>query len=435
VPTGRIRRLGKIGHTATRVGARHAVQRIREAVTPSADHAGQRKRAMQRTAHDVVGALAELKGAAMKVGQMLSVDPHVLPPDLREALTALQRSVPPMPFSMVEEVVGRAFQRPLAQVFASMDPEPLGAASIGQVHRAVSLEGRPLAVKVQYPGVEGSIDDDVRNVGSLLNITRLVAPGVPIQAYMEELRQALHREADYTQEAQALEHYGPRFSSLPSIRCPRPVHDLTRKTVLSMDLLDGTPLDKHLVSLPQAERDALATRWLDFSMRCMHELHLLHADPHPGNFLVDPAGNIVILDFGCVREFDPAFTDAMVEIMRAVWRGDAEVLPGLLARMGFGVPGAKPPGAEVTYEWLELTLAPFLRDEPFDFPAWQPERRARTFVFDHPEILTLVPPRAAMFYFRVVAGIRGLLARTGSRVNVHRLAKAIERRVREPSGG
>jgi predicted unusual protein kinase regulating ubiquinone biosynthesis (AarF/ABC1/UbiB family) len=429
VPTGRLARLGKMGGTATTATARVAMQKLREVVSSQSEKVQQRRDMRARTAKDVADTLAEMKGAAMKVGQLLSMDPQILPPEVRDALKVLQKSAPPMPFDMVRSVISSAFGRPLDEVFGRFEEEPMGAASLGQVHEAVGLAGQALAVKVQYPGIADTIDSDIRNLGAVLQLTRVVLPGVRIDDYLDELRVVLHQEADYLQEADALERYAQILQAMPYARVPKPFKELTRKTVLSMELIEGHKFDEHLVTLPPHERDLLASRFLELYMRLFHELYCLHADPHPGNFLVDKEGRIVLLDFGCVKEFDPAFVDGMTDIMRAHWQGDAEALPGIYSRCGFSMPEGKVPDGDALYEWHEIVLEPFLRDAPFDFSQWKLEQKARPFIKENLKLLNMHPPRQAMLYFRVCAGVRGMLTRTGAQVNVYRLAKAMELRL------
>ncbi|MEW5854311.1 MAG: AarF/ABC1/UbiB kinase family protein [Myxococcota bacterium] len=431
-PTGRLARLTRLGSTATAVTARAALQKLKETVAPSADHAVARAEMLQRSGKDVAATLAELKGAAMKVGQLLSIDPQVLPHEVRSALSELQHGAPPMPFPMVEQVVSEALGGPLSSFFRSFDEQPLGAASIGQVHGAVTREGESVAVKVQYPGIADTIDSDVKNLGMVLQVSRVVTPGVQVDAYLEEFRQVLQREADYVQEADALRRYGELFrAEFPGTRTPRAFPGLTRKNVLTMERMHGRKLDEHLASLGHAERTELATRFLVTYMRLFHEFYTLHADPHPGNFLVDDDGNLIVLDFGCVRDFERRFSNGFTGLLRAQWKGDADALPALYRSMEFGTPDAKGlHDPEMLYDWGDVFLEPFLKDEEFNFPAWRLEDKATAFLKENPAILTLPPPRPALFYFRVCAGVRGMLTRTDSRVNVYRCAKGVDRRLR-----
>lgn len=433
IPTGRLRRLSRLTGAATAATARHALQKLREVITPPGEQEAQRASVVRRTAQDVVNVLAELKGAALKVGQLMSLEPQLLPQDLREALTHLQRTVPAMPYAQVQKVIQEAFGEPVDKVFASFDPEPMGAASIGQVHRATAPDGTALAVKVQYPGVADSIDSDVDNLASVLRVARMVTSGVPLEEYLEGLRKTLKRETDYQAEADNLVRYGQRFTVFPWVRVPRAFPELTRRTVLSMERMEGRQLDEHVREVDPARRDEIVGRWVEFFMRSMHELHTLHADPHPGNFMVDAEGRLVLLDFGCMCDFDPHFPNGLLDILRAQWRGEAERLPALFNGLGFGGGKAAPVDGEALYEWLEILLEPLLKDAAFDFGNWDLESRAARFVLDHPALMTFTPPKPALFYFRVCMGVRGILARTGARVNVYRQVRDLDQRLRRTS--
>jgi len=427
VPTGRFARLSKLGGTATTVTARHAFQRLKDVVSTAEQREVGHREATAKSAQDVVKTLAQMKGAAMKVGQLLSIDPQILPPEIRDALGTLQQNAPPMPWEVVEREVSAALGGGIGDHFSEFEKDPLGAASIGQVHRAVTRAGQRVAVKVQYPGIADTIDSDVKNLGSVLQMAKLVLPGARIEDYLEELRQVLHKEADYTQEAQNLVHYAKVFSVFSYARVPKPYLELTRRNVLTMEMMEGRKFDAVLEALSPSDRDALATRFLDMFMRMFHELSTLHADPHPGNFLVDGDGNIILLDFGCVREFEPAFADAFTNVMRAQWKANADRLVEYYQKAGFLIP--KGLDGEVLYEWQDIVLEPFLKAGPFDFANWKLEQKAFAFLKDNMVLKLMAPPRPALFYFRVCAGIRGMLSRTGARVDVHGLAKALDKRL------
>jgi len=429
-PTGRFARFTRLGSTAIAAAGRHASQALKEAVGSSENKVEERKQVNLKTANSVVDTLSQMKGAAMKVGQLLSVDPQLLPPEIRDTLGKLQMSAPPMPYATVEAVIQEAFGKPVLEVFREFDPAPIGAASIGQVHKAVSHDGQKLAVKVQYPKITDTIDSDIKNLGTVLRMAQLAVSTINVDEYLEEFRQVLHREADYLQEAESLERYAKIFTAFPGFRVPNVFKDLTRKNVLSMELIEGVKFDEHLLSLSAEARNLMAGRFLDMFMRLFHELCTLHADPHPGNFLVDKAGQIVVLDFGCVRDFEQPWVDQMTELMRAQWKGDANALIPLYTKLGFAMPARGVPDPDLLYDLHELVLEPFIKDVEFDFASWKLEEKTIAFVKENMFVSQMAPPRPALFYFRVAAGIRGMLSRTGARVNVHRMAKAMEARLR-----
>ena len=174
--------------------------------------------------------MGEMKGAAMKVGQLLSTDPDILDPAFAERLTSLQNSAPPMDFDTLSAQVESALDQPIESVFKFFDPEPIGSASIGQVHRATLFDGRKVAVKIQYPGIAGSIESDLRNLGSLLKVGRVFITKERAESFIEEARDTIIAEADYTIEARNLVRFREHFADDEWIRIPEPIMDYARPT-------------------------------------------------------------------------------------------------------------------------------------------------------------------------------------------------------------
>ncbi|MFZ9889220.1 MAG: ABC1 kinase family protein [Myxococcota bacterium] len=380
-----------------------------------------RRRALQRSAANVVSTFAELKGAAMKVGQMLSTDPELLPPEVTEQLSLLQRDAPAMPFTMVRQVVETALGVSLGDVFSSFSEQPIGAASIGQVHRAVTVDGQAVAVKVQYPGIADTIESDMKNLGALLGFARAAVPKERLDAYLDEITEVLKRESDYLWEADQLERFQTVLRNVPGVRTPLPVHELTRKNVLTMEFIEGTRLTEWLQGASAEERRIQGERLVHAYLEMVHVHGALHADPHPGNFLVDHHGALVFLDLGCVRDYELQFADHLIRIVQSLWRGDLDTAMDAWRCMGFRDEQVEP---EVVYEYLELILEPLLVDKEFDFGEWPIHERGLRFVKDNPSLLTFAPPREALFYLRVLAGLRGLLGTAGVRLNAYRLARS-----------
>jgi predicted unusual protein kinase regulating ubiquinone biosynthesis (AarF/ABC1/UbiB family) len=317
-----------------------------------------------------------------------------------------------------------AFDQPIHQVYKYFEPEPVGAASIGQVHRAETFDGRLVAVKVQYPGIADTLDSDLKNLASLMTMAGVVMERERVDNYLAEVREVLIEESDYLHEADNLRRFRELLAPYPWVRVPAPDLELTAKTVLTMEYIAGQKLDEHLEALPAGdERNALAGRFVRLMSTMFHELHELHADPHPGNFLVDVDGRIVLLDFGCVRRFPETFTEGIIEILVCLWDGDAARLLEVYRRLGFGTQRVQHYDPEVIYEFSELVLAPFLADAPFDFGSWDVHERVRRLFLDHIELTTFVPPREAILYLRVVAGLRGLLKRMDITFNPGRMAR------------
>ncbi len=414
--SGRVSRMFKLGSLTTTVGASMVGDRLLGKVLPQAGREARTRKALEKNAARIVKTMGEMKGAAMKLGQMLSsgpIDASHIPDEVKDALAVLQREAPPMPWEMVARQVEDAFDQPIHEVFKYFEPEPLAAASIGQVHKAVTFDDQVVAVKIQYPGVNATLDSDLKNLGTLMNLGRGVADKQVLDDYLAEIRDAILAESDYVAEAENLERFGRIFAARDDVVIPQPVNALTRPTVLTMSYIEGEKLDTWLLAQPEDVRSELTVRFVRLFAWMFHEQQLLHADPHPGNFLIDGEGRFVLLDFGCVRTFSPAFTDAFLEILVALWEDRPDRLPALFEDMGSG--GGKPVtiDAEVLEGWLRLVLAPFLVDGEFDFGTWQPQAEIHRYFRSHLSLMKLTPPKEALFYFRVCGGAWGLLQRMG----------------------
>ena len=428
-PTGRLERFARLSSAASGVAARLAGQRVIERLLPKEKRGASRQRALEKSGEQIVRVMGNLKGAAMKVGQMLSIDPEVIPAEIQDALATLQREAPAMDYELVVAQIEAALDRKIYDVFRFFEPDPIGAASVGQVHRAETFDGRVVAVKVQYPGIADTIDSDLKNLGSLLSLAGVVAERERIDAYMAEVRDVLIEESDYVHEAHNLERYGELLSRYEGLVVPRPDLERTARTVLTMDYVEGVKFDDHLSSLSDVEeRNRLAEQLITLMASMFHDLQIIHADPHPGNFLVDPAGRLVLLDFGCVRSFPRAFTDGILDIMSCVWEGDAEGLKETYRRLDFGRGDFARYDADALYELSELVLAPFLNDAPFDFGAWEVQERIRRFMLEHYQLASFTPPREALLYLRVLAGLRGLMVRLKVTFNSGRMGREIAHR-------
>ena len=427
--SSRLGRFARMSGLTAGVTARHLGQRMMGVFQSDEQKQVSATEAQRKSAQQITRTLGELKGAAMKIGQMMATDPELLPPEMIAEISSLQHSAPSMSFDVVTSVVEQALGQKMAAMFQAFSKEPIGAASIGQVHRATLLDGTEVAVKVQSPGIADTIQSDLGNLGSLLTVLRVNLPKERVDAYLDEFTKVIQAESDYLQEALNLERFCVLFKNLPGVRVPAPVHELTRKNVLVMEFLDGVRLEGWLAQAPQGQKDAQGRRLIEIFLQSVHRNQVLHADPHPGNFLVlendplvDGAPPLCILDAGCVRVFDAAFTDKLIGFQAAMWRHDLDALQASWRGLGFMDLDIDP---EVIYEWNELILAPLLEDRPFDFGTWKIQEDAVKFVLAHPRVKLWSPPRELVFYVRTLAGLRGLLAKTGLTVNVYRLARAM----------
>lgn len=427
---GRLSRFAKLTSLGASVTARHVAQRVAGAFSDQATAAEREKRARSKSAEQVTKTLGELKGAAMKLGQMLSTDPELLPPEFVDQLSLLQHSAPAMDFATVKAAVERAFERPLDELYAEFSVEPIGAASIGQVHRAKTRDGQDVAVKVQYPGIADTIRSDMKNLGSLLVMARAAIPKDRVDGYLEEITTVIERESDYLNEAENLERFQVLLKDVRGVRVPIPVHELTRKSVLTMEFFKGRKLEEWLAQAPEEQKTAQGQRLLRAYLEMIHEHGALHADPHPGNFLVleddliDGIPAIGLLDLGCVRDFPVEFMDLQLKLLVSLWRHDVDAMQAIWRSMGFLDAQVDP---ELIYDWMQLLFEPLLVDRVTDFGAWKINEAAMRFILDHPTIKLWAPPREVLFYVRVLAGVRALLNKVGMKVNAYQISRQVVR--------
>jgi len=431
VEKGRLRRALKLGGLATRVtGSMLKAQIGRISRRDTDQNLDAMASAALENAQRIVDVMGQMKGAAMKIGQILSSDPDMIDPAFAERLATLHREAPPMDFVTLAAQIERGLDRPIDAVFKFFDAEPLGAASIGQVHRATLFDGREVAVKVQYPGVAESLESDLQNMATLIKLGRMFMTKERADAFVAEARDALLKETDYIREAESLTRFCALFADRPDIRVPAPIPELVRPTVLVMEYIEGRPFDEAVNAIedPQ-ERDRLATHFVETFVHMFHELHVLHADPHPGNFLLDADHNLVLLDFGCVREFRPEVADAVLHMLDAYWEQDVPRLIRIAQDIGFGRDGTPAPEPEVFAEYLDMILEPLAEYGTFRFADFKVHGRVRTFLRGHLSMIRFVPPAELLLYFRVLAGMKGMMTRTNAAVALRRMAQDVcERR-------
>ncbi|ONH33821.1 ABC1 kinase family protein [Pseudofrankia asymbiotica] len=272
----------------------------------------------QRTAEQVFRVLGELKGGAMKLGQMLSVFEAALPDEVagpyRAALTKLQEAAPPLPAATIHKVLAAELGPDWRGLFASFDDEPAAAASIGQVHRAVWSDGRPVAVKVQYPGAGPALLSDLTQLGRAARLFGVLAPGLDVKPLIEELRARVAEELDYRLEASWQRAFAEAYQGDPDIAIPWPL--AASDHVLVAEWLDGVPLADIIADGDQDQRDRAGLLLCRFLYSCPARAGLLHADPHPGNFRLLADGRLGVLDFGAVQRLPDGLPEVMGRLTR-----------------------------------------------------------------------------------------------------------------------
>jgi predicted unusual protein kinase regulating ubiquinone biosynthesis (AarF/ABC1/UbiB family) len=342
------RRLGPLrldrGRAALRLfvrgGARYAGSAPRLFAAAGEQRQQLREDLALQTAEDVAGTLGAMKGVMMKIGQMASYLDDGLSPGVRRTLSRLQDSVPPMSPELAAGVVEEELGAPPERVFARWDPQPVAAASIGQVHRAVTLDGRAVAVKVQYPGIAETIAADLRNVALLRTMLRITAPAQDVDALIAELRDRVLEELDYRREASNQQLMAAYYDGHPTIHVPRIIGPLSTRRVLTSELSGGARFAE-LTSWPQEERDLAAETIYRFVFRSLYEVRAFNGDPHPGNYLFHGGGRVTFLDFGLVKHFTPTELQPLMQMNRTLCvEHDPEAFRRSLENAGFLRPHA-----------------------------------------------------------------------------------------------
>jgi predicted unusual protein kinase regulating ubiquinone biosynthesis (AarF/ABC1/UbiB family) len=322
----------------------------------------------QRTADQVFRVLGELKGGAMKLGQALSIFEAALPPELagpyRATLTRLQESAPPLPTRTVSRVLEEDLGPDWRERFTEFDDKPAAAASIGQVHKARWQDGRPVAVKIQYPGAGRALVSDFTQLSRVARLFSVLMPGLEVKPLLDELRARIAEELDYKLEATAQQAFADAYQGDPDISVPNVV--AVTDHVLVTEWMDGTPLSKIINEGSQEERDRAGLLFARFLFSGPARAGLLHADPHPGNFRMLPDGRLGVLDFGAVDRLPGGMPPFMGRLLRLVHdETDLTPVEEELRQQGF-----LRPGVSVDMEALRAFLAPMAepsRRERFKF--------------------------------------------------------------------
>ena len=339
MPTGRVRRTAKVGGL---VGGQTARNYATKAANLTRGEEARRRAAMKRqleAAEQIVEVLGQMKGAAMKIGQVASfIDLAGMPPEVsdrfQQKLAELRDSAPKVPFKDMRKVIEQDLDEKLGDAFADFEEEPLAAASIGQVYRAELHDGRCVAVKVQYPGVASAVRADLSNLGLLLRAIRRMAPGLDAKTIGEEIRERISEELDYEHEAQAQRAIARAWRGHPFVVVPDVVTSMSRERVLVTEWVDGTGYEQ-VRTLDRAERDRFAEIVFRFFFGSFYRNGHFSGDPHPGNYLLQPDGRVAFLDFGLTKKVPMHHVESEKAVIRAGLEGDAEGLYEQLADLGF----------------------------------------------------------------------------------------------------
>src|SRR2546430_1332360 len=339
IPSSRARRTA----TVATLAAGEAVKQFgtRAANVARGEEAAEEAMARRQleTAKQIVAVLGTMKGAAMKLGQVMSfLDVGLVAEEHRDEfqreLAKLRDAAPTVSFKQMRRVIEDDLEEPIDAVFASFQEEPIAAASIGQVYRASLHDGREVAVKVQYPGVAAAVRADLQNLEMIMRVLKRMTPGLDVKAIAEEIRERIGEELDYELEAQNQRSLARIYAGHPFIFVPAVLSDLSRERVLVSEFVRGVGFEE-LKQRPQAQRDRLGAIVFRFFVGCLVCHRRFSGDPHPGNFLLLADGRVAFLDFGLFKRMEPEPVELELACQRAVVEGDAATLHRLLAASGF----------------------------------------------------------------------------------------------------
>ena len=426
VPTGRVARLLRFGGMGAGIAGGVAAGGLRALVQGKRPELAQLLLTPANTLRLTDG-LAHLRGAALKLGQMLSMDTGlVLPGELTAILGRLREDAQPMPPKQLQMVLNAEWGEGWYKRFARFDVRPFAAASIGQVHRAILPDGTDLAIKVQYPGVRASIDSDVDNVATLLRVPGLLPRGMDLAPLMAEAKRQLHGEADYLAEAQHLARFGDVLARSDIFVLPALHRDLCTAQVLAMTYEPSDPLES-LVQASQAVRDRVAAALIDLVLRELFVFGAMQTDPNLANYRYDPlTGRVVLLDFGAVQPIAPELAADFRALLKVALDGGADQTRAAMLRIGYFGANTAPHHQDLIQAMFTAAMEPIRDATPFDFGRADLLERLRDMglAIGNDRELAHVPPPATLFLHRKIGGMYLMAAKLRAHVALRPLVEA-----------
>ncbi len=361
--TSAVRRFVKLGGLAGKVGASVVGNQVMDIARSGPAKQVKKTENLVRNAMRIAETLGEMKGAAMKVGQMLSLHEGMLPPEVAEVLRGLQKEAPRVPAEVMEYEIRGALEN-FDELFEQLDFEAFAAASIGQVHLGRLRDGREVAVKIQYPLIDEIVKADLKNLKALLRALLGLITDLDFEPIWSELRDRLMEELDYTHEAANIRRMAELHAEIPEIIIPEVVEEATTRNVLTMEYVGGiTPTDACSDRHEDAMRDRWGTTLAEFLMRGLMEHRFLHADPNLANFAFREDGSVVVYDFGCVKEVPEDLAKGYGGVLLAAAEGRGAEVPEILKNMGMHLKGGEALPAEAIDPYVEM-FGEILREEP-----------------------------------------------------------------------
>ncbi|USH04456.1 AarF/ABC1/UbiB kinase family protein [Grimontia kaedaensis] len=423
VPTNRMSRVGMFGSVVTKVATNMAAEGAKQLM------AGKRPKAKDllltpKNISNITDQLAQLRGAAMKVGQLLSMDAgDALPKELTDILARLRSDAAPMPAKQLADVLAGEWGSDWQKHFLSFKFKPMAAASIGQVHFAYDDDGSELAVKVQYPGVKKSISSDVDNVVTLLRLTGLVPKEVDYKSLLEEAKKQLHAEADYLLEAEHAKVFHELLNGDDRFVVPRIKIDLTTSSILTMSYERGEPIED-LDNLPEAQKTELVSNLFTLLFREVFDFQRVQTDPNFANYLYQrDTGKVVLLDFGATRLYNDSISEGYQKLLTAAMQSDTAGVADAMSQIGFFSEHIFPEQKDAVVNLVMTACEPLRHEGSYDFGRSDLAKR----IHDAGMALSTeqgywhTPPVDALFLHRKIGGLYLLAARLGVSVDLPKL--------------
>ena len=424
----RTERIRKVAQTGGKAGATFAVHKARRAFASTERQAELDAAFELQTAEQVAETLGHMKGALMKLGQMASYLDSGIAEPVRQALAGLQQDAPPMSSELAASVVERELGAPPEELFLDWDPVPMASASIGQVHRAITQDRQAVAVKVQYPGVDEAIRSDLANSALLGTIMGVMFPGLEPGPLVEEIRARVTEELDYALEARSQQTFADYYRGHPTIHVPDVVPALSTGRVLTTELAEGVRFDE-MLTWTQEERDQAAETIYRFVFRSLYRLMAFNGDPHPGNYVFRPGGQVSFLDFGMVKYYRPDEVRLFEDMITAyVLDQDVREYRKIIERIGLLKPGLAFSDAEVE-EYFGHFYSFVVEDAEMTItPEWSSQTMSRFFDPNGPygEIAKSANlPPAFVIIQRINLGLMAILGDMHATANFRRIAEEL----------
>jgi len=395
-------------------------QKIKELFIHSDRKADSRVQTHIRNAERIVKTLGELKGAAMKIGQHISIQADLLPKEFAEILSSLQQSAPPVEYELIASYIADQFGKSPESLFAYFNPEPYASASIGQVHRAGLADGTEVIVKVQYPEIEENIEGDLLNLKSIIATGNLIGfKKTDLDEIFEEIRSRLSEELDYDQEMRNLLFFRDHFKHDNRILIPQVFPPYCSKKVLTMEYLPGDKIEDILCP-PYTHDDRNYFGRLIFDLYAYQILKsgVLHADPHPGNFAFKKDGRLILYDFGCIKHISKDIQQACRDLIVHSLQADFDRIDKTLIKLGTRDPQKEGPGADFYQHFLEIVKEPIFSEKPYEFGSIPIHEKIIDLApLGMSKMLHFKPCRDTVFIGRVISGHYGNLCHIRAKAN------------------